>query len=194
MSRTLEEARAALRTRQGDGARYDAANAPARELDWARRGTAYFARLLNNMSDADLDAPSALPGHSRRQIVAYIGYQARTLSEIVAWGRTGQIGPFAGMMDVACEEVAFGAALPARALRYLFHHSEVHLNVEWRDLTDAGWDACVEDLAGRRLPLRETPEIRARALWLHAVDLGAGGRFADMPPDFVDKVSDCVAR
>ncbi|MCT7374629.1 maleylpyruvate isomerase N-terminal domain-containing protein [Chelativorans salis] len=187
MSTAQEAARAALRQRQGPGARYDAPAAPARSLDWARRGTAYFARLLNDLSDADLDAPSALPGLSRRHIIAHIGYQARTLSEIVAWARTGQAGPFPRVVQVAESDIALGVTLPTRALRYLFDHSEVHLNVEWRDLTDADWDACVvEDAEGRRIALRETPETRARALWLHAVDLNATGRFTDMPPAFID--------
>ncbi|ASY65278.1 Maleylpyruvate isomerase, mycothiol-dependent (plasmid) [Sinorhizobium sojae CCBAU 05684] len=186
MSESIEEARAALRARQGSGARYDAPAAPARQLDWARRGTAYFARLLNELSDRDLDAPSALPGLSRRHIIAHIGYHARLISEMVAWARTGQLGPFPEAAQVSTSDVVLGASLPSRALRHLFDHSGVHLNVEWRDLSDAGWDASVEDAAGRRVTLRDTPEIRARALWLHAVDLAAGGRFADMPPDFID--------
>lgn len=189
MSQTIDEAREALRERQGIGARYDAANAPARELDWARRGTAYFARLLNELSDADLDAPCALPGLSRRHLIAHVGYQARMLSEIIAWVRTGQNGPFPRTARVSGSDVALGATLPSHALRHLFHHSEAHLNVEWRDLSDADWDACVQDAADQQVLLRETPAIRAHALWLHAVDLAAGGRFADMPPDFIDALS-----
>jgi maleylpyruvate isomerase len=189
VSRTLEEARAALRKRQGSGARYDASAAPARELDWARRSTAYFARLLNGLPDADLDAPSALPGLSRRHVIAHVGYQARILSEVIAWARMDRDGPFPKPARVETGDVALGATLPAHALRHLFKHSEVHLNVEWRDLSDAGWDAVVEDVEGRRVALCETPAVRARALWLHAMDLSAGGRFADMPPDFVDALN-----
>lgn len=186
MAESIEEARAALRARQGSGARYDAPAAPARPLDWARHGTAYFSRLLNELSDSDLDASSALPGLSRRHVIAHVGYHARILSEIVAWARTGQKEPFPKEAQVSMSDIALGASLPSRALRYLFDHSEVHLNVEWRDLNDAGWDASVEDAVGQQVALRKTPETRARALWLHAVDLGVGGRFADMPPDFID--------
>lgn len=186
MSELLEAARTALRERQGSGARYDAESAPARELDWARRGTAYFAHKLNELSDIDLDVPSAIPGLSRRHIVAHVGYHARILSEIVAWVRTGQSGAFPRPAEVSKSDVELALTLPARALRYLFHHSEVHLNVEWRDLSDADWDVRVEDAVGRVVSLRETPEARACALWLHAVDLNSGARFSDMPPDFID--------
>ncbi len=188
MSGTLAEARAALRARQGGGARYDAANAPARDLDWARRGTAYFARLLNNLTDAELDQPSALPGLTRSHVIAHIGYQARMLSEVIAWVREGHGGPYPKDLVVREDDVTLGASLPARALRFLFNHSEVHLNVEWRDLADGGWNASVEDEAGRRIFLRDTPEIRARALWQHAMHLKAGGRPADIPAPLRDSV------
>ncbi len=186
MNQTLGQAREALRRRQGSGARYDADGAPAEALGWARCGTAYFARLLNNLTDRELDEPSAMPGWTRRHVIAHIGYQARLLSEAVSWVRTGQKPPFPRELLVLQSDVALGASLPAHALRYLFHHSEVHLNVEWRDLTDADWDACVEDATGRQVPLRETPEFRANALWRSAIGMRAGGRYADVPKPLRD--------
>jgi maleylpyruvate isomerase len=33
---------------------------------------------------------------------------------------------------------------------------------------------------------RDTPFIRARTIWLSAVDLHNGGAFDDFPPDFID--------
>src|SRR5277367_5455137 len=58
-------ARTRLRERQGAGARYDAPTAPAADLLLARRGTAYFARQLNALSDIELDGPSALAKQTR---------------------------------------------------------------------------------------------------------------------------------
>ena len=63
------------------------------------------------------------------------------------------------------EDIAFGATLPAHALRYLFSHSGVHLNVEWRDLDAAGWAREVISLAGETVPVAPTPWRRARAIW-----------------------------
>lgn len=188
MAQSLEAARAALRSRQGSGARYDAGNAPARELDWARRGTAYFARLLNEIGDAEFDKPSVLPMVSRRHIIAHIGYHARLLSKIVGWVRSNRDGHLPFNAEVDLEDVRQQATLPARALRNLFVHSGVHLDVEWRDLSDAQWDTSAQDRNGQPIAIRETPCRRARAIWLHAMDLGAGGRFEDMPPDLVDSL------
>lgn len=189
MSDTLDKARDALRQRQGAGARYDAQSAPAVELDWARRGTAYFARLLNGLSDADLDAASRLDGLSRRHVIAHVGYHARKLSDIVAWARQGKGKPMPDTLLLDADDVAARATQPARALRNLFAHAGVHLNVEWRDLGDVDWDVIVTDIEGRSLAVRDTPWLRARTIWLSALDLDAGGRLADAPPAFVDRLS-----
>jgi maleylpyruvate isomerase len=36
--------------------------------------------------------------------------------------------------------------LPARALRFLYTHSDIHLNVEFRDLSSSQWDMSAEKL------------------------------------------------
>ncbi|MCV0396577.1 MAG: maleylpyruvate isomerase N-terminal domain-containing protein [Rhizobiaceae bacterium] len=181
MSASLEEARAALRQRQGGGARYDAANAPARELDWARRGTAYFTRLLNGLPDAELDATSDWNPVSRRQLVVLAAYHARMLAELVAWARENRTGPLPRPARVEKAELAWGMTLPDHALRNLVQHAIIHLDVEWRDLGDAGWDRNVTDSEGRSVTVRETPQWRARLLWMVSMRLRAGGRRADVP-------------
>jgi hypothetical protein len=82
-----EEAFSHLRVRQGSGARYDADGAPALELTLARRGTAYFARLLNNLRDAELYQPSAVPGWNRAHVVAAVAYHAKDITRIVEAAR-----------------------------------------------------------------------------------------------------------
>lgn len=184
MEQRPDTARQALRQRLGAGARFDAEAAPVRDLAWARLGTAYFARKLNELSDADLDGASLLPGWTRRHVIALVAYEARSLALQVEAARTGE--PFVSVPDgQRAREVELGATLPSRALRNLFNHTEVHLNVEWRDLTDAGWERSV-DLGGTLLPVRQTAWRRARAIWVHAVDLGNGGSFLDMPPALLD--------
>ncbi|WP_202310854.1 maleylpyruvate isomerase N-terminal domain-containing protein [Mesorhizobium sp. L-8-10] len=187
---TDEEARAQLRERQGAGARYDSVAAPAQDLILARRGTAYFARKLNELSDAALDAPSLVPGWSRRYVVADVGYHARGLARLVEAARQGRPQEILSEPENQREDVAFGATLPAHALRYLFHHSEVHLNVEWRDLDEAAWRASVRTLQGVAVSAGRTPWLRARAIWQRAVDLDNGGSYSDFPPELLDALRD----
>jgi maleylpyruvate isomerase len=42
----------------------------------ARRGTAFFARKLNELTDAELDGRTHLPEWTRRHLVAHVGYNA----------------------------------------------------------------------------------------------------------------------
>ena len=182
MSDHLDAERAALRARLGGGARYDSPAAPVEELLLARRGTAYFARKLNELTDRDLDAPSLVPGWTRRHLVAHVGYHARALARLVDWGRTGIETPMYASPVERDAEIALGATLPAQALRHLFTHSAVHLNVAWRDLMDPHWDTGVRTLEGSAIRLRELPMLRAREIWHRALALENGGVARDIPP------------
>jgi len=182
MNDSLEAERAALRARLGAGARYDAPSAPAEDLILTRRGTAYFARKLNELADHELDAPSLVPVWTRRHLVAHIGYHARALTRLVDWGRTGVETPMHASVEERDAEIELGATLPAQALRHLYTHSAVHLNVVWRDLADAQWDAIVRTLDGSAIGLRDLPLLRAREIWQSALALGNGGVERDLPP------------
>ncbi|WP_406494425.1 maleylpyruvate isomerase family mycothiol-dependent enzyme [Streptomyces sp. NBC_00846] len=194
MSGTSQDPRAALRERQGPGARYDSPHAPARELARARLGTAYIARCLDQLTDAQLDGPSLLPGWTRRHLVAHVGYNARALSRLVEWAGTGIETPMYASPAQRDAEIQRGATLPARALRSLFAHSATHLDVEWRDLPGPAWDARVRTAQGRMVPARETAWMRTREVWMHAVDLDSGARVGDFPPDLLGELLADVLR
>lgn len=158
--------RAALIARQGSGARYDAPEAPSDALLLARRGTAYFARVLNGLSDAEL-----MERH-HAEVVAGIGYHGRSLAEHLAALREDAPVPEARHAHDAI-------SLPARALRGLFQHAAIHLDVEWRDLPGDIWAA---DVPGLGMSAAQTPLARAEAVWQGSLRLG--GRVRDLPPAF----------
>jgi maleylpyruvate isomerase len=86
-------------------------------------------------------------------------------------------------LDLPAElpSLELAATLPARALRHLFAHSEMHLNVCWRDLTKVQWDLELILPDGTNTTPRALPLIRAKNIWQNAMDLGNGGRLADLP-------------
>jgi len=147
----------------------------------ARRGTAFFARKLNELTDADLDGDSLLPGWTRRHVVAHAGYNARAVARLVEWAATGVETPMYPSVEVRNHEIDFGATLSPIALRNLFDHSAVHLNVEWRDLPADNWHHKVKTVQGRVVPAEETVWMRTREVWVHAVDLDNGATFKDIP-------------
>lgn len=164
-------------------ARHDLTSDPEllQALLQARRGTAFFARKLNELSDAELDGPSLLPGWSRRHVAAHIGYNARAIARLVDWAGTGVETPMYASTSVRDHEIEFGATLSPIALRNLFDHSAVHLNVEWRDLPEDAWHHKVRTIQGREVPAAETVWMRSREVWVHAVDLDNGATFTDIP-------------
>ncbi|WP_417208969.1 maleylpyruvate isomerase N-terminal domain-containing protein [Antarctobacter sp.] len=183
MNPSDDAARAALRARQGAGARYDAPSAPAADLLLARRGTAYFARKLGELPDTALSEPSLRAGRSRAEVIAEVGHHARALAVLVAGIRNATepnpIPPEAARLA----DIALAATLPARALRSLVHHAAIHLDVEWRDLEDADWDMSVRLAHGALTPVSATPRLRAHLVWQAALDLGNGGRLVDVPTE-----------
>ncbi len=171
-------------------ARHDLTTDPGlqEQLLQARRGTAFFARKLNELSDAELDGGSLLPGWSRRHVVAHIGYNARAIARLVEWASTGVETPMYPSVGVRDEEINFGATLSPIALRNLFDHSAVHLSVEWRDLPENAWHHTVRTIQGREVPASETVWMRTREVWVHAVDLGNGASFGDIPASVLERL------
>lgn len=160
----------------------------------ARRGQAYFSRKLNELRNDELDAPSLVPGWTRRHVVAHVGFNARALTRLTEWAATGVETPMYPSPEERDAEIELGATLPARALRHLSAHAAVHLNVEWRDLSEEAWRSQVRTAQGREVPASETVWMRTREVWIHAVDLDNGGSFRHFPPELVDALLADVTR
>ncbi|WP_218712656.1 maleylpyruvate isomerase family mycothiol-dependent enzyme [Arthrobacter sp. BF1] len=154
----------------------------------ARRGTAFFARKLNELSDEELDGDSLLPGWSRRHLAAHIGYNARAIARLIEWAATGVETPMYSSPTARNQEIDFGATLSPIALRNLVDHAAVHLSVEWRDLPDENWSNKVVTAQGRTVPASETVWMRTREVWLHAVDLNNGATVTDIPEPVQQRV------
>ncbi|MDE8669977.1 maleylpyruvate isomerase family mycothiol-dependent enzyme [Pseudarthrobacter sp. H3Y2-7] len=171
-------------------ARHDQTTDPALldALLQARRGTAFFARKLNELPDAELDGSSLLPGWTRRHIVAHVGYNARAIARLIEWAATGVETPMYSSPEARKHEIEFGATLSPIALRHLFDHSAVHLNVEWRDLPADAWHHKVKTAQGRIVPAEETVWMRTREVWMHAVDLDNGATFSDIPVPVLERL------
>lgn len=126
-------------------ARHDAPGAPHGDLLHMRRGTAFFARVLADLSDEDI---AQIP--ERRMIIAEVSLWARK----TALGVKSQRTPLSDEEAEFEVDVPYTATLTIPALRHLFTHSALHLNVELRDLEDQHWASVVD-----------IPMQRAEAIW-----------------------------
>ena len=114
-------------------------------------------------------------------MVVGVAFQARWLARLAAAARVGLDVETIVEPELFLEDIELAATLPAHALRYLFEHSGVHLNVEWRDLPDEGWTRTVRSLDGRSVRIDATPLMRAREIWKAAATLNGSWRSSDIP-------------
>lgn len=171
------DARNLLVARQGKGARYDAPNAPFDDLLLTRRGAAYFARKLNELNDSDMNGPSRIVGWTRAQLIADISYHARSMAVLLERVRNGLPNERA----VLKTDIKLAATLPAQALRHLYTHTNIHLNVEFRDIETENWNGSIICGEGTLISIMSLPLLRAKVIWKGAVDLNSGSRLTDLP-------------
>jgi maleylpyruvate isomerase len=165
-----------------------AERAVAADLWLAANGTEYYDARLAELSDDDIGGPSLLPGWDRGHVVAHVAFNARALARLVHWAGTGVENPMYPSTRSRNDEIDNGATFTAPALRSLHRVERAALNAAWRELPAERWDFPVRTAQGRTVPVSVTPWMRVREVWLHAVDLGNGGRFEDFPPELVDRL------
>ena len=158
-----------------------------RVLDWIDEGTALCREAL-----ADLEAPSLLPGWSRRHVAAHLSLNAEALGNLVHWARTGEERPMYPSADARNADIEQGTARSADELRTWFDESAAGLDASMAALTDAQWQTPVRTAQGAPIPATAIPWMRSREVMIHAVDLGTGLRFADLPEDFLTALCDDI--
>ncbi|MFI5433624.1 maleylpyruvate isomerase family mycothiol-dependent enzyme [Rhodococcus sp. IC4_135] len=151
-----------------------------------RRGTSYFAQRLSELTDIEMDEPTLLPGWTRRHLVAHVAYNAAALCRLMDWAACGVETPMYESTEQRAREIDEGATLSPAAIRNLFDHTVARLDEKWRNLPESAWKSKVRTARGRIVPASEILWMRTREVWIHAVDLGNGGRFGDFPEEVSD--------
>jgi maleylpyruvate isomerase len=150
---------------------------------WVAEGTALCRKAL-----VDLEGPSQLPGWTRKHVAAHLALNAEALGNLVAWARTGVEQPMYASTDQRNADIEAGALRPADELIAWFEESAQLLASAMGELTDEQWQARVRTAQGREVPATEIPWMRSREVMIHAVDLGTGVIFADLPDDFLEEL------
>ncbi len=161
------------------------------DLFWMDAGTAYFAARLDG---ADLYADSSLPGWTRRHVVAHVAANARGLGRLAHWAATGEKTPMYASAQARNAEIEELATLPLKALVALFEQTAADFRAALLSLPEPRWEVLVRTAQGVVVPASEIVWMRCREVWIHGVDLGTGGGFADFPPDLLDALLADVAK
>lgn len=91
--------------------------------------------------------------------------------------------------DQRGKDIEVGALRPPDDLRAWFDESATNLSKAMDELTAEQWRAPVRTAQGRQVPATEIVWLRSREVMIHAVDLGTGVTFADLPTDFLQALS-----
>ena len=166
---------------------------PVQELQWIADGTGRLLADLTALDDVALDGPSLLPGWNRRYLLSHLASNASALRNLLYWARTGEERRMYASNEQRAADIAAGATAPAAELRSLVASSAQEL---WSDLDGLpleAWSAQVITAQGLTRHAVEVPWMRVREVYIHAVDLDAGARFADLPPSFLTALLDDIA-
>ena len=152
---------------------------------WVAQGTALCARAL---ADTDLDAPSSLPGWTRKHVAAHLSNNAEALGNLVHWARTGEERRMYASREQRNADIEARSQRPADELLQRFQQTARTLAEAMSELTEEQWQAQVLSAQGNPIPVTEVPWMRSVEVMIHAVDLDAGITFADLPADFLEEL------
>ncbi len=152
---------------------------------WASEGTTVLHDAASTLTSAGYAAATSLPGWTRQHLVAHVAANADALGNLVHWAATGQPTPMYATPEERSAGIERGSELSAGQLNRWLRTSTARLQEAWDRLTADQWSREVATAQGRTVAATEIPWLRAREVWVHAVDLGTGVAFADLPEDFL---------
>jgi maleylpyruvate isomerase len=157
----------------------------AHTLAWAGDGAAHLRGLMMRMGEDAFAAPSALPGWSRAHVLTHVARNADAMINLLTWARTGVRTPAYASREQRDTDIEAGARRAPAEIRADVVDSSDRLARVVRKMPESAWSAHIQNAQGRDLVATDIPWLRAREMWIHAVDLDVGASFADMPGPMV---------
>ena len=161
-------------------------------LAWAAQGTALCGRAIASLDEASYGAASGLAGWTRKHLVAHLAANAEAIGRLISWARTGEESRMYSSPAQRTADIEAGAQLPGEELTTWFGRSARELAEAMEALPARAWQAEVVTAQGRTVPASQAPWMRSREVMVHAIDLGIGLTFADLPGGFLAALRDDI--
>lgn len=162
---------------------------PTRTFDdarrWVREGTALLTGAIDGLDRSAFDGDSQLPGWTRKHLVGHVAANADALGNLLSWAETGVEKRMYASTEQRNADIEAAATRPAEELRSWYHRGAAELDEAMDRLAPEQWEheVITAQLVARKA--NDVPWMRAREVFIHAVDLGVGITFADLPDDFL---------
>ncbi|WP_344475711.1 maleylpyruvate isomerase N-terminal domain-containing protein [Nonomuraea monospora] len=146
-----------------------------------------------SLSDADVAAPSLLPGWTRGHVLTHLARNADSYVNLLTWAKTGIRTPQYISYEARAAEIEATARRPAARLLADVEDGAARFAAAVRDLPEHAWRAPVQGMRPPPHPAWYVLVRRLREVGFHHVDLAAGFGPANWPASFVRReLHDCL--
>lgn len=135
--------------------------------------------------DADVRAPSLLPGWTRGHVLTHLARNADGGRRLLSWARTGVEAAEYPSAEARAAQIEAGAGRGATELLADVRESAALFAAEYRRMPADAWRRTVRWTGGQERPAARAADSRLTELLVHHVDLDAGYTPARWPADFV---------
>ena len=155
-------------------------------------GTEFFLAQVRRLDGTTIREASALPGWTRGHVITHVARNGDGMARLAAWARTGVEEPMYSDEHPRNRDIEEGAGRGLEEQETDVRDSARRLSAAFDALSGAAWSARVRT-ATREMEASQLPWMRAREIWLHAIDLNAGAGDKDLPDSFAARLlSDLV--
>lgn len=147
------------------------------------RATERLLRTAEDLTDADLAAPSLLPGWTRGHVLTHIARNADACVRLLTWARTGVVTPAYRDARQREADIESGAHRPLAEQLADLRQAAARFAAAADEMPTDAWASRLE-ISGAPQPAALIVWRRLREVEVHHVDLDAGYRPADWPEGF----------
>lgn len=148
-----------------------------------RDATARLSATCERLTDADVAAPTSLPGWTRGHVLNHLARQAPALGRLLEWARTGVENPQYPSREARDTEIEQGAGRSAAELVADIARTSGDLEQSMLTLPDQAWGRRIRPFTGEECTPRRILVIRLRELEVHHADLGMGYELTAAPEE-----------
>ncbi len=156
-------------------------------LRLAGQATEFFLAQVGRLDQDSVHQASLLPGWTRGHVITHVARNADGVARLAGWARTGVEEAMYGERHPRNQDIEAGARRSLEEQEADVREASRRLAAAFAGLSGAAWSARV------RTPHQEVsasflPWMRAREVWLHALDLDVGATYRDLPDGFAARL------
>jgi maleylpyruvate isomerase len=161
---------------------------PAPDSAEIEAATSRLLATAKTLSDADVLAPSGLPGWSRGHVLTHIARNADSLTNLLTWATTGVERPQYPSAEARDAGIEAGAGRPAAEQLADIEASNRRFAEAVATMPGGHWQHEVRWLSGEPRPASKILDARLREVAIHHLDLDAGCTASDWPSEFALRI------